>query len=605
MSIMIQESYRALLAKLLANENIEVQVKSVRTASFAPKERILVLPDWSNLDPDISDLFTGHEVGHALFTPSDFCQTTSKHFPHIPFDIFNIVEDVRIERMIQQKYPGLIFIFETAYAKLVSDNFFGISPSEINGMNFLDRLNFHEKTRLPVIFSPEEQKYVNKVEQCQSIWDVYRVSEEIFQFLKSRIEINQQKQSSTSTSAKEEAESHEEESSCDSKETDSDERSSESESNKESGDDESDSSESDSSESGDDSGCHESNDDESNDTKELTEDNKRDEFSSETLQAEMQNRGMMTVTTNIVKKFNVFRNELNPISVISNNIGEFVRKHKSKIDNLTCQFLMKQAASGYTKQSMHQTGILDEKYLHRYQFDDLIFKSRELSHREKNHGLIFLIDFSSSMSKVLQNTIEKTLILAAFCDNAKIPYRIYSFTTGSTYGCNLKLICDSTRKNNRANQNAILNWKEAGISLGGTPLVEALFSIIDDLNEFKKKTRVEIVNFILLSDGDGTTVHEGDTYSHGGKIIRIGNTCQKQQEAAVKYMTHLGYRTMCIFIDSGVHVHRMEKNHRGFQRYFYIPAMIDKQMISDPLSQKVTENKYFTFFAREFSNFIS
>ena len=61
---------KSLLAKLMATENLTVEQKNVRTASFDVKNRILTVP---KLDEKISsqlyDLFMGHEVGHALYTP--------------------------------------------------------------------------------------------------------------------------------------------------------------------------------------------------------------------------------------------------------------------------------------------------------------------------------------------------------------------------------------------------------------------------------------------------------------------------------------------------------------------------------------------------------
>ena len=61
---------KSLLAKLMATENLIVEQRNVSTASFDVKNRVLTVPV---LDKNISgylyDLFMGHEVGHALYTP--------------------------------------------------------------------------------------------------------------------------------------------------------------------------------------------------------------------------------------------------------------------------------------------------------------------------------------------------------------------------------------------------------------------------------------------------------------------------------------------------------------------------------------------------------
>ena len=60
------------LAKLLATENIEVQENQVKTASFDVKNRILTIPilKEEHKSKYVYDMLVGHEVSHALHTPS-------------------------------------------------------------------------------------------------------------------------------------------------------------------------------------------------------------------------------------------------------------------------------------------------------------------------------------------------------------------------------------------------------------------------------------------------------------------------------------------------------------------------------------------------------
>ena len=105
---------KSLLAKLMATENLIVEQRKVQTAAFDVKSRVLTIPQ---LDKNISgylyDLFVGHEVGHALYTPLD--GLIKARDQKIPQSVTNVVEDSRIERKIKNKYPGLRGSFVKAY----------------------------------------------------------------------------------------------------------------------------------------------------------------------------------------------------------------------------------------------------------------------------------------------------------------------------------------------------------------------------------------------------------------------------------------------------------------------------------------------------------
>ena len=133
------------LAKLLATENITVRHQaSAKTASFDVKNRVLTLPIWKEMDVDLYDLLTGHEVGHALYTPGDEWEAAVDD--GVNRNILNIVEDPRIEKKVKGKYPGLIRGFTVGYRTLKDMGFFGaLDPIEIRELNTLDRVNLHFK----------------------------------------------------------------------------------------------------------------------------------------------------------------------------------------------------------------------------------------------------------------------------------------------------------------------------------------------------------------------------------------------------------------------------------------------------------------------------
>ena len=99
---------KSTLAKLLATENIEVQENKAATASFDVKNRILTIPIFKkeHKSKNVYDMLVGHEVAHALWTPSDSWEKMSKKTQEYR-SFVNVLEDCRIDKKIQKRYPGL------------------------------------------------------------------------------------------------------------------------------------------------------------------------------------------------------------------------------------------------------------------------------------------------------------------------------------------------------------------------------------------------------------------------------------------------------------------------------------------------------------------
>ena len=103
------------LAKLLAEEDIHVVHRNQSTAMFDVKNRELSLPIWKEMSKNIQDLMTLHEVGHALWTPLEQLEKAQKE--KIEFSFVNVLEDVRIEKLVQKKYPGNLLGFSIKVIK--------------------------------------------------------------------------------------------------------------------------------------------------------------------------------------------------------------------------------------------------------------------------------------------------------------------------------------------------------------------------------------------------------------------------------------------------------------------------------------------------------
>ena len=114
---------KSLLAKLMAAENINVEYREkASTAAFDTKNRTLIMPVLKDISESATDLFLGHEVGHALYTPADGIDKL-RDKDNIFFGVVNIVEDARIEKMIQNKFPGLRKSFYDGYTDLINKDF--------------------------------------------------------------------------------------------------------------------------------------------------------------------------------------------------------------------------------------------------------------------------------------------------------------------------------------------------------------------------------------------------------------------------------------------------------------------------------------------------
>merc|ERR1711991_580939 len=75
-----------------------------------------------------------------------------------------------------------------------------------------------------------------------------------------------------------------------------------------------------------------------------------------------------------------------------------------------------------------KTGVLNTSKLHTYKYNDDIFKKVTVLPDGKNHGMIFILDWSGSMGTVLMDTVKQLLNLCWFCRKVQIPFEVYAFT---------------------------------------------------------------------------------------------------------------------------------------------------------------------------------
>jgi hypothetical protein len=455
---------KSTLARLLAKENINVTSTAKSTAYFDVKSRTLALPNWKDRGQSVMDMLIGHEVGHALYTPADAIEKFKERCPGVPFDICNIVEDIRIERIIQNTYPGLPRLFTEAYTELVEADFFGVAGKDLDTLKFADRLNLRGKigkiSDIPL--TEDEELIYQKCLAAETFDEVLDICAEIAESFKKEPKQPQPEETEneeTSTDdgdsdnegESENGESNEDEtddgSEASAKEAeDSDKDDSEVEADSSSSDIEADENAEDveSDSETDETSSGEANEDMSelvSETQENFDSNLEDEVED--------SRKLGYVTAMAPRRSAIYDNICDYKTLIADREHKFAslqklpewydkyqliatdlrKKTKKKASILAREFERRKAAYQYSRSTESRTGMIDVNKLHSYKLTDEIFLSKSVLANAKSHGMVFLLDYSGSMGSVITDVIEQTLNLVEFCRLVGIPYDVYSFTS--------------------------------------------------------------------------------------------------------------------------------------------------------------------------------
>ena len=465
------------LAKLLAEEDIHVIHRKQSTAMFDVKNRELSLPIWKEMSKDIQDLMTVHEIGHALWTPLELLVRATKE--NIEFSFVNVLEDVRIEKLAQNKYPGSVKVFRRGYRELIQNNFFETLNIDISKINLIDRINLHYKHHVGVPFSSEEQVWVEKANNTVTPDDVLELAKELYEYM-----VQNQKESdsgqddgrslqsenmlspedinampSNTPMPSDEGEGLEENSdngnTTDSKSenegsTPSSPASSE-ESDEESDDVGSASSSEKSGEESDDNSSEESTGESQADGGESSE----TPITASTDKASSNNIQNMLDSTASDRQY-TFTPKVNTKEVIVSyksildSWGTWYTKQKSTderwfnytaselastkksskkiVQYLVKEFEMKKAADLYSRASTSKTGSLNMSKLHTYKYNDDLFAKITTLPGATNHGLVLFLDWSGSMAHNLQGTLNQLYNIIWFCNQVKIPFEVFAFS---------------------------------------------------------------------------------------------------------------------------------------------------------------------------------
>ena len=549
------------LARLLATENLIVEHRNTQTAMFDVDRRVLTLPNWDKASDTVFDMLVGHEVGHALFTPNEDWRDVA----NCPKDFVNVIEDARIEKLMKRKYPGLRKSFAGGYKELNDMDFFSILDEDLSTFSLIDRINLHFKVGASALipFSIEEKVFVARTDLAETFEEVLNIAEDVFNFSNQTETVAEmpaqqpQEQGETESTVGEQSEQQTEEQS--SEETDQPNAQSAGGASS--------------------SGAELENvtddwydedgnlmdDDPNFDGGETSETQRSFDDAAQKLSSRSSGRNPIYVEipnkvnldnyivdwTKLHDWIDLQAQEPERYEVVDNQYYEFRKESQKEVNYLVKEFECRKSADAYARAGQSKTGVLDTSKLHTYRYNEDIFKKITVLPDGKNHGLLFLLDWSGSMQYELMATVKQVLNLTAFCKKVQIPFEVYAFTnewtlaeramSGDTSyedysypgltkneiylheGRFHLMNFVSSRSNARDYERMCKNlFREAsiytqyssysqtlGCQLSGTPLNEAIVMMNYIIPDFKQKNDLQKVNLCILSDGEGCSAGYG------------------------------------------------------------------------------------------------
>ena len=571
----IKHDVKGQLAKLLATEDLIVEHRSVETASFNVGTRVLTLPTWDKAGEEVYDLLVCHEVGHALYTPDQEWWIDNE----ISHSIVNIVEDARIEKLMKRRYAGLSKTFFRGYSDLSEDDFFQLDGKDLSKFNLADRINLYYKVGNFVdipFFSNEETFLMNRTGLTETFEEVLEVAKLIFEYCKAEAEKKKEEDMKVDAESTDTPNDNttQGQSGDDAPVDEVDDKGEEGEEemqvvDKESGKNDI--------QGGYEGGDLEATTDEifTDSLKELSNPTSGESFYIENPKLDLNkfivnnqeiHKNMMlewdedqvNVREDYIARnpdyknkskepnelFNGFvESRYNPFDLygrVDKDFAQFKKDAQREVNYLVKEFEMKKSASAYARATTSRTGILDTSKLHTFKFNEDLFKKVSIIPDGKNHGLVFMLDWSGSMSPVMLDTIKQLFNLIWFCKKVNIPFEVYAFTNSYPTSLlpdrneieqlNNQLHVDSTfsllnmltskvrAKDLNIQMRNVFRLATLftdrthyykcplGLGLSGTPLNEAIIALHEILPKFRKENGVEKVQCVVLTDGESQSI---------------------------------------------------------------------------------------------------
>ena len=603
------------LARLLATEDLLIEHKNVSTASFNVHTRVLTLPRWERASNNVLNLLISHEVAHALFTPDEDWRKKTK----VPQGFINVTEDVRIEVLMKKKYGGLPKTFYRGYQELYDQDFFGIADEDVSAMNIADRVNLHFKIGnfVKVPFTDAEMVVVKQCAAAVTFDDAITAAEALYALHEQQKEEQQQNEEKVSSSnegtedpqGNEGGESDEPEPET----TEGEGESLEGDAPQEGEEGDGEEVERQETEETHDGGDTSGNLSDDVSTMDNFNENLEDLVSNSTFEplyltypsTDMDdivapNKEIHEyIQLSFARQTEIMSEQSGDVErILESMFGQhrkafatFKASIQSEVNYMVKEFECKKSATAYSRATTSRTGVLDCTKLHTYKYNEDLFKKVTSLPEGKNHGLVFVLDWSGSMCYVLEDTIKQLLSIIMFCDKVNIPFDVYAFTNEwnrgeISYTANSdvphefhigKEFSMMNLLTSRVNRRELTKQMEtiymlarsyshhsidivpSRVGLSGTPLNEALMSLRTILPEFKERNGVEKAHVMVLTDGEAgwarytqeITGYDGDTRISVARLGHHNAYLRNRKTGNVSQLdrSNIGGLTTCILND--------------------------------------------------------
>jgi len=381
----------SIFANALASENLSFSFdKNAETASFDTKNRHLTMPVW-NVSETVQTMLIAHEISHALWTPYERSEEllneaeSQGYHKGLLQRIANVVEDARIEKMMKAKFPGTRRDFYLGYKEIVEKDMFSFSKMDIPKAGLINRLNLHFKWGVPgflaVTLSPQEQRLADMVDAVKTFEETIEVAKRLYDHPNMEEIVKKVKaQGNGQDGEGDKGEKIVQDAVGDTTIK---------------------------------GGC----------------DKDGDTYVSSTVTITgLKDYREAIVGSDLIRNGFISSNNPEFIATTLVKYREFVRESDAFVRQMVAQFERKKAADEIRRERPKQTGMLNLDRLHQYRTHDDIFLSKIVKQDGKNHGIVFLLDYSGSMGHTLGDCYLQVLQLVWFCEKAKIPFEVFAFT---------------------------------------------------------------------------------------------------------------------------------------------------------------------------------
>lgn len=224
----------------------------------------------------------------------------------------------------------------------------------------------------------------------------------------------------------------------------------------------------------------------------------------------------------------------------------FITSTQRTVSYLFKEFELKKSAHKHRYATTSRSGQLNMNKIFSYQLRNDLFKSITITPDAKNHGMLFLVDWSGSMRRSIHDTLCQIIALTSFCRRAQIPFKVLAFSSNThhkqfrnipsfidnkdyTYLASpgrefmLLELFSSDMNERQYSRMARLVYSDiitSKYSLGNTPLNQALIYMHSYVRQYKAAHKIEKLSFVVLSDGASSD----SFYAKGNSRVKSSNS---------------------------------------------------------------------------------